>query len=162
MGAPADPWLAAARRVAPEGWGPRKQALMARLFLEFFVEALSGVDKYVGRGTQDDAAAPPGGVPAAAAAPGKAPGSPGPLSPGAGAAAFASHRQRSRHGAGGSGGGGGGGAGAALGVTQSENLGHGGLSGSSSFGRATAASGGAANLSINAEGLVGHHERRTS
>jgi hypothetical protein len=143
MGDPADPWASAARQLAPEGWGPRKQALMARVFLEFFADALSGYEKFVGR--------PPGGSMAAGAGDGK-----GGLSGG-------SHSQRaSRHcGATSSSGGGGGGPPPA--VSQSgSSVSLGCLSSSSSFSRLTGLSGGPSNLNINMAGLMAHHDARTS
>lgn len=151
LGTPADPWVAAARALAPDGWGPRKQALAMRVFLQFFSDALDGYEAFVGRGRRG---ASPSIVIAAAAAAAATPPS---QAPAAGSASGAAGAQspRVRH-AGASAGGA-----AALGLAAGGlGLGLGRVSFGSCSSRFTGTSG-PSNLNVNLPALIAHHEART-
>lgn len=161
MGHPSDPWVAAARKLAPEGWGPRKQVLMARTFLEFFSEALDRYEEFVVRGSGGRRATTADAVTAGGAAAGSTGGALGvaaaaaAVAAGTGAGAGATISPRARHCATSGGGS------IGLGVNHSGSLGLGRISISSSCSRFTGLSGGAINLNVNMPGLMAHHEART-
>jgi hypothetical protein len=53
VGQHADPWILAAQQMAMHPWGPSKQALLLRIFLEFFCSVLDGYQGFLVPGSCD-------------------------------------------------------------------------------------------------------------
>jgi hypothetical protein len=53
VGLHTDPWVLAAQQMAGQPWGPCKQALLLRIFLEFFRSVLDGYQGFLTPGSSD-------------------------------------------------------------------------------------------------------------
>jgi hypothetical protein len=53
VGQHTDPWILAGQQMAGQPWGPCKQALLLRIFLEFFCSVLDGYQSFLTPGSSD-------------------------------------------------------------------------------------------------------------